>query len=102
MILEVAVLYIKTGEEPAFEKDFSVAGKFIASAEGYISHSLRKCIEQDHKYLLLVEWKALEDHTRGFRGSESYKKWKEILHDYYEPFPVVEHYELIMENHQSV
>lgn len=101
MILEVAVLYVKKGEELAFEKDFSVASNYIASATGYISHSLRKCMEQDHKYLLLVEWNTLEDHTIGFRGSEPYTKWKEILHDYYEPFPVVEHYEMIMENHKS-
>ncbi len=100
MILEVAVLYIKKGEESKFEKDFSLAGKLIASAEGYISHSLRKCIEQENKYLLLVEWDKLEDHTIGFRESEPYIEWKKMLHHYYDPFPVVEHFEMIMENHR--
>ena len=100
MILEVAVLYIKRGEESAFEKDFSVACTFITSAEGYISHSLRKCIEQDNKYLLLVEWHTLEDHTKGFRESKEYIEWKSMLHHYYDPFPVVEHFEMIMENHK--
>jgi heme-degrading monooxygenase HmoA len=37
MILEVAVLYIKRGEETQFEKDFSLAGKIISSANGYVS-----------------------------------------------------------------
>ncbi|MEP6627327.1 MAG: antibiotic biosynthesis monooxygenase [Ginsengibacter sp.] len=100
MILEVAVLYIKRGEETQFEKDFSLAGKIISSANGYVWHSLRKCIEQENKYLLLVEWNTLEDHTNGFRKSEAYIEWKHMLHHYYDPFPVVEHFEMIMGNHK--
>lgn len=102
MILEVAVLFIKKGEEIEFERDFALAGQFISSIDGYISHSLRKCIEHDNKYLLLVEWNKLEDHTIGFRGSEPYIEWKKMLHHYYDPFPVVEHFEMIMENHKQI
>lgn len=98
MILEAAILYVKNGEEANFENDFLKAGKYISSINGYIKHSLRKCLEQQNKYMLLVEWENLEDHTIGFRQSTQYLEWKNMLHHYYEPFPIVEHYMTIIEN----
>jgi heme-degrading monooxygenase HmoA len=98
MILEVAILQVKKGEELNFERDFTIASQFIQSISGYVSHSLRKCIEEENKYILLVDWEKLEDHTIGFRESDAYLEWKKMLHHYYNPFPVVEHYEMVLEN----
>jgi heme-degrading monooxygenase HmoA len=97
MIVEVAILFIKDGKEKQFEQDFKVAGQYISSIKGYIGHSLKKCIEQNNKYILLVDWEKLEDHTIGFRSSKQYLEWKKMLHHYYDPFPVVEHYETIIQ-----
>ncbi len=98
MILEVAILYVKAGEEEQFEEDFKVAGQYISAVEGYVGHTLKKCIEQNNKYILLVDWEKLEDHTIGFRTSEQYQEWRKLLHHYYDPFPVVEHYEAVLSN----
>lgn len=92
MILEVAVLDVRKGQEVEFEKSFSIAKKIISAMPGYVSHELRQCIESSSRYLLLVNWQKLEDHTVGFRESEEYQEWKALLHHYYEPFPTVEHY----------
>ncbi len=97
MIHEVAVLFLKDGAESRFEEDFKLAGQYISSIEGYIGHSLKKCIEQKNKYLLLVDWDKLENHTIGFRQSSQYLDWKKLLHHYYDPFPVVEHFETVIE-----
>ena len=98
MILEVAILQVKAGQEKQFETDFATAGQYISTIKGYVRHSLRKCLEQDNKYILLVDWENLEDHTVGFRQSSEYLEWKNLLHCYYDPFPTVEHYELILGN----
>ncbi len=95
MVLEVAMLNIKSGLWPEFEKDFKKAGQYISSIPGYRNHSLQKCLENPDKYILLVEWDTLEDHTVGFRQSDVYVHWKELLHHYYDPFPVVEHFKKI-------
>jgi len=63
--------------------------------QGYRSHELRRCIETTARYLLLVYWDRLEDHTIGFRGSPEYQEWKRLLHHYYDPFPLVEHYSAV-------
>lgn len=98
MILEAAFLYVKPTLATQFEIDFKTASQYISSIEGYIKHSLQKCLEEENKYLLLVEWETLEAHTVGFRESEVYKKWKNMLHNYYEPFPIVEHFKTVFEN----
>ena len=92
MILEVATLDVKPGKEQEFEIAFSKAQKIISSAKGYISHQLHKCIEKNHRYILLVNWENIEDHTVGFRESKQYQEWSKLLHHFYDPFPVVEHY----------
>ena len=93
MILETAVLHIPKESTKAFEQDFKKASQYISSIDGYISHSLHKCVENERQYLLQVNWRTLEDHTVGFRESQVYQEWKRLLHHYYDPFPVVEHYE---------
>lgn len=95
MILESAYLSVKEGEASAFEEAFKQASSIIASMNGYISHELHKCIEDEHLYLLLVKWETLEDHTQGFRGSAEYQDWRQLLHHFYEPFPTVWHFEQV-------
>ncbi len=96
MILEVAILNVIESKEKDFEADFKIAKKYISATKGYIKHTLKKCIEQKNKYILLVEWDRLEDHTIGFRESDEYTEWKKLLHHYYDPFPIVEHYKTIL------
>ncbi len=98
MILEVAVLDVKPGQEMEFESAFEKAQQIISSMDGYVSHQLQKCIEKPNRYILLANWKTLEDHTKGFRESDEYQQWRAILHHFYDPFPTVEHYEKVFEN----
>ena len=95
MITEQAVLDVIREKVAEFEQSFQHAQKIISSMSGYISHELHKCIETDSRYLLLVKWRTLEDHAIGFRESADYQQWKALLHHFYEPFPVVEHYQLV-------
>lgn len=98
MISEAAFLLVKPDLTTQFETDFTKASQYIASIKGYLGHRLEKCLEVENKYLLLVEWNTLEDHTQGFRTSAAYIEWKKMLHHYYEPFPIVEHFETVFEN----
>lgn len=95
MILEVAILDVKPGLAPEFETAFKIASGIISTSPGYICHELKRCLETENRYILLVHWQTLEDHTIGFRQSPQYQEWSSFLHDFYEPFPVVEHYEIV-------
>ncbi|MBG1269730.1 antibiotic biosynthesis monooxygenase family protein [Nostoc sp. WHI] len=95
MILEAVMLYVKPGLESDFEASFKKASSLISSINGYLSHELHKCLEVKGKYLLLVKWENLEAHTVVFRGSAEFQEWKKLLHHFYDPFPIVEHFEEI-------
>jgi heme-degrading monooxygenase HmoA len=92
MILEVAVLNVRPGQEEAFEAAMRTARPLIAASTGFEGLEVRRSIEQPNRYLLLVNWQTLEDHTVGFRQSDRYQEWRKLLHHFYDPFPVVEHY----------
>ena len=95
MILEVAILPVKSGLEAEFESAFRQASKIISSMPGFVSLELQRCLENRSQFVLLARWETLEDHTVGFRGSAEYQEWKALLHHFYDPFPVVEHYAAI-------
>jgi heme-degrading monooxygenase HmoA len=96
MILEAASLQIRKGESASFELAFSLAQTIIASMPGYISHELQRCIDHDDRYLLLVRWESVAAHEQGFRKSAGYQDWKRLLHHFYDPFPTVLHYDVVL------
>jgi heme-degrading monooxygenase HmoA len=93
VILEVATLDVKPGQTTEFEQAFTKAQRIISASTGYVRHELQHCLENSHRYVLLVWWETLEAHTVGFRQSAPYQEWKALLHHFYDPFPTVEHYE---------
>lgn len=98
MVLEVAILDVKPELVGAFDAAFREASQYIAATPGYVSHELQRCLEDENRYILLVHWRTLEDHTQGFRGSRRYKEWRRLLHHFYDPFPTVQHYENVFSN----
>lgn len=98
MIREAAILDLRSPDPEsclAFEAAFRQASPLIAATPGYLAHTLERRIEAPGRYLLLVEWERLEDHTVGFRQSAAYQEWKHLLHHFYDPFPTVEHFQAV-------
>jgi len=92
MILESARLTVRPGQDAAFTQALIQARPLISASPGFVEIEVRPCLEQAGCYLLLVWWETLEDHTAGFRNSDRYLQWKALLHSFYDPFPVVEHF----------
>ncbi len=94
MITEHALLDVIPGREEEFVESMERAKAIVAASPGIVSLRVERCVERPSCFLLLVEWERLEDHTEGFRGSAGYRDWRAALHHFYDPFPVVEHFEL--------
>ncbi len=97
MIREVAILNVRAGQANAFETAMAEALYLIRSTPGFQRITVERCMETASRYLLNVEWADLESHTVGFRESDRFPEWKAALHHFYDPFPVVEHYEYCIE-----
>ena len=92
MILEAAILNVKSGKAAAFEAAMREARPLIEATPGFQKMEVRPCVETKDRFLLLVWWGSVEAHTQGFRQSDRYSAWREKLHHFYDPFPVVQHY----------
>ena len=97
MILEIAMLNVIPDQSAAFESAFARAKDIISSMPGFESLELQRCVEAPNRYALLVRWATLEDHVVGFRESPRYQEWKALLHHFYDPFPAVEHFRMVVD-----
>jgi heme-degrading monooxygenase HmoA len=96
VITEHALLDVVPGRENEFVGAMERAKSLISASPGFVSLRVERCLERPSRFLLLVEWERLEDHTEGFRGSPAYEEWRAALHHFYNPFPVVEHFEPVI------
>ena len=91
-IVEKAVLPVRLELADEFEAAFEKAKWIISEAHGFRELTLSRGVERPEQYLLLVRWDSVESHEIGFRQSAAYQEWKQLLHRFYDPFPVVEHF----------
>lgn len=89
MVLEQALLHVRTGQEAAFEAAMRGARPLIAASPGFLDIEVRPAVERSGLYLLLVRWESIAHHRDGFRQSERYEEWRRLLHGFYEPMPDV-------------
>jgi len=96
MILEVADIRIAPGRQAEFEQAVHHGLQtVIAKSKGFQGYQVRRSIESPERYLLLLEWDTLEDHTVGFRGSAAFAQWRSIVVDFFVQPPFTEHFEAI-------
>ena len=94
MILEVADIRIPPGKNAEFEAAIGqgLATVIAPRAKGYIAHKVQRGIESPERYLLMIWWQTLENHTVDFRGSERFAQWRAIVGPFFANAPVVEHF----------
>jgi heme-degrading monooxygenase HmoA len=83
---------VQPGREPEFEAAFAQAKLVIAESPGFCWLELHRGVERPDTYLLLVCWESLQAHTVGFRGSDRFVRWRELIGPFFAGAPDVEHY----------
>lgn len=100
MILEVADIRIRPGEQAAFDEAIQRGLEtVIKQAKGFRGWKVNKGVESPERYLLTIFWDTLEDHTVGFRGGELFPQWRAIVGPFFAQPPVVEHFTLLGKSH---
>ena len=92
MIIEHALLSVRQGEELAFEAAMVEAKPLISASPGFVSIEVRPAVEAAGTYLLLVRWQSVAYHRDGFRNSNRYQAWRDLLHRFYDPMPTVSYF----------
>jgi heme-degrading monooxygenase HmoA len=92
VILERALITVKSGQAEAFKAAFALARPHIEGSKGCRKVEMRPGIENPEDFLLLVWWETLEDHTVGFRESPAFQEWRAILGPLFAAPPAVVHH----------
>jgi heme-degrading monooxygenase HmoA len=91
MILEIAQIEVKPGEEAAFEARVNDAVAVFRRAEGCLGLELQRSIEKPSRYRVMIRWRTLENHTVDFRGSPLFQEWRGLVGPHFASPPEVEH-----------
>ncbi len=91
MVLEIADFLVREGDEEKFTAAYRDAVTFITGSPGCLGARLVRGIENPRRFVLLVEWERLEDHTEGFRESPAFGQWRGAVGGYFAEPPTVEH-----------
>lgn len=96
MILELADIHIQAGKQA----DFDIAiqrgiDEVISKAKGFSGYKINRGIESPERYVLMIFWETLENHTVDFRQSAAFQDWRVIVAPYFASPPIVEHFNLL-------
>jgi len=95
MILEIADIRVLPGTGAEFEQAAQRGLTTVfPKAQGFLGHEIRHSIESPDRYVLLLRWEKLEDHTVTFRGSPLFAEWRGLVSGFFAQPPHVEHFSL--------
>ena len=96
MILEVADIRIHPGKQAEFDAAIRKGVETVASkAKGFRGYKVNKGVETPERYLLMIFWETLENHTIDFRQSPAFQDWRAIVGPFFAAPPAVEHFNLV-------
>jgi heme-degrading monooxygenase HmoA len=96
MILELADIRIQAGQQTAFDEAIQRGlNEVIVNAIGFRGYKVNKGIESPERYVLMIFWETLENHTVDFRESAAFLRWRAIVGAFFAVPPVVEHFTLL-------
>jgi heme-degrading monooxygenase HmoA len=99
MILEIADIRIAPGKQAEFDAAIQHGIASVASkAVGFRGFKVQKGIESPERYVLMIWWATLEDHTVGFREGPLFSQWRAIVGPFFAAPPAVEHFTLLAES----
>ena len=96
MILEIAELRIQAGKQVEFAAAIHRGvAEVISKCAGYLGHQISHGIESPERYVLMIYWETLENHTVDFRGSPAFTTWRDLVSPYFAAPPAVEHFAVL-------
>lgn len=96
MILEIADIRIATGKQAEFDAAIQRGiATVVSTAKGYRGFKVNKCIESPERYVLMIYWETLENHTVDFRQGPLFAQWRAIVGPFFASPPSVEHFTLL-------
>ena len=99
MILELVDIRIPPGKQAEFDAAIQRRVETVISqAKGFRGYKVNKGVESPERYILMIYWDTLENHTVDFRGGPLFPQWRAIVGPFFAVPPVVEHFTLVVKS----
>ena len=96
MILEVADFRIAADQSDAFDAAFARAvDSLVSKSVGFRGYSANRCIETPGRYVMLLHWDTVENHTVDFREGPLFADFLAIIGPFLTAAPIVEHFNIV-------
>jgi heme-degrading monooxygenase HmoA len=96
VILELADIRIHPGRQADFDAAIQRGVEtVIGQAKGFFGYKVNKGLESPERYVLMIWWETLENHTVDFRESPAFAEWRAIVGPFFAQPPQVEHFVLL-------
>jgi heme-degrading monooxygenase HmoA len=92
MVLEVALIDVRPGEEDAFAQAYARVRATLAGTPGCRSVRMTRGVESPSRFVLLVEWDSVRAHEENFRATDRFTTWRAAIGPYFAGPPRVEHF----------
>jgi heme-degrading monooxygenase HmoA len=92
MVLEIALIDVRPGDEDAFAAAYAQAYDTLAGTPGCRNIRMTRGIESPSRFVLLVEWDSVAAHEENFRATERFRTWRGLIGPFFAGPPRVEHF----------
>src|SRR5262245_2266508 len=78
----------------AFEKAYRAASVSLDASPHCLGYELARCVEEQDRYILRIEWDSVEGHLTGFRRAAEFAPFLQAIKPYIGQIEEMQHYML--------
>jgi quinol monooxygenase YgiN len=92
--VEIIRYKISEADYNNFENAYIAAGKHLKDSKYCLNYQVIKGNEEPDNYIVIIHWTSKEEHLNGFRKSEEFKPFFELVKPFYNNIQEMKHYDL--------
>ena len=77
-----------------FEAAYRTASSYLDASPHCLGYELSRCVEEQDRYILRIEWDSLEGHLTGFRRAPEFAPFLAAIRPYIGQIEEMQHYAL--------
>lgn len=89
---EIIRYAINDNAKDGFIKAYTDASRFLKDSMYCLGYELIQGEEEPHNFIVIIHWTSKEDHIDGFRKSEEFKRFFELVRPFYNNIQEMKHY----------
>ena len=78
----------------SFEAAYKVASSSLDASPHCLGYELTRCVEEQDRYVLRIEWDSVDGHLMGFRRAPEFAPFLEAIKPYIDQIEEMQHYML--------